>query len=107
MNIKLFTDDNTRENVLKHVRGGNTLCYEPPLQSVKVIRGNTFPSSSLSRGNTTAGVRIAQLLSTNSSHLFFKTPIHFRSLTPSPTTYTSECYAQDLIDDLNKNQEGK
>jgi len=47
VNIKLFTDEDTRENVLKHIRGGYGICYEPPTSQFGMARKDTVTPSSL------------------------------------------------------------
>jgi len=102
MNISIFTNDDTRENVLKHVRGGKGLCYEPPLQSVTPRTGNSYSSGSLSRANTSGliGTNPSRQDSTKFSPLFCSDSSD-GSLKVSPIhTYRSECFAEDLLEDL-------
>ena len=88
MNILLFTNDDVRENVLKHVRGGSGLCYVPPYQIEVDRRENKSIGSNISkprRGSCTSPLSSATK----------------GSLTPPHHTYRSEAFAEDLVDELN------
>ena len=105
MNIQLFTNDDIRENVLKHIRGGSIMFMPPGLQSETDERSNTYPSGSLSRGNIPA-CRASHLGDSSDlppkTHSFYS--LRQKSLSPSQTPYvhlTAECYAEQLVDELN------
>lgn len=107
MNIQLFTNDDIRENVLKHVRGGSGLCYAPPSQSVKARIGHSYSSESRAKANGLRGM--SHKTARNSSILFdiFQLLLNASpsdgSLMPSPTSHShrSEAFAEDLVDELN------
>ena len=91
MNIRLFTDDNARENILKHIRGGSGLCGRPPYYT-EVARGDSV------RAPSQLG-KVQKLLSP-----LFLARNASETLMP-PQTYsqlTGGCYAQELIEELNK-----
>ena len=104
MRLSLFMNDDVRENVLKHVRGGSTICATPS-QFLKDRRGNTYSSGSQSRGNTATLGRGSPVISRDSSRL---TPLFTPSpsdehLIPSKTFYSllnGGCYAEELVDNL-------
>jgi len=83
------------------------------LQSAKDKRGNTYSSGTLSSGNTSApgrectfGTSVSKDFISQISPLFSSQSVGF--MNPLPTPYsllTSECYAQELIDELNGGQQ--
>jgi len=96
-----------KQTVLERIRGGQGICYSPPLQSAKDILGNTYSSGSISRGNTHAEVaRQINSFRVSSNHLFLKkTATNRQSLTPLPTSYAHQshgCYAEELVEQLNQ-----
>ena len=104
MNIQLFTNDDVRENVLKHVRGGQGLCYAPPeSQSVTGGRRNTY--TSLSSGNKPNLGRIQIHHDSKAlpplSPLFNSAPSDGSSFLSPTYTYRSEAFAEDLVEELN------
>jgi len=102
MNLKLFTDDDYRENVLKHIRGGSRLFFHPPAtQSQMDDLGNTYSSDRLSRGNTQTVASSSEISKSNTSPLFRRSRLK-QSLSPSVIPYaymTSECFdAETLVE---------
>ena len=94
MNIKLFTDDDTRENVFKHVEVNQPLNIGA-LQSgscVAIRRVATPPVSS-------SGVYL------HNKHLFLAGDTLEEPLMPHETPYAHDtvegCYAEQLVDELN------
>jgi len=76
-----------KQTVLERVRGGNGLCYEPPIQ----IEADRWRNKNL--GSNTPYYRrgvITSLLGTT------------KSLIPPHHTYRSEAFAEDLVDELNQ-----
>jgi hypothetical protein len=51
MNILLYTNDNIRENALKHVRGGSTMFNNRPYRTVVARRGNKSFGSNTSKSS--------------------------------------------------------
>jgi hypothetical protein len=88
MNIKLFTDDDTRENVLKHVRGGNSICYEPPIHTVEDERCCMVTPSVVCMDN-------------HLSNTLFEPTNTPQSLSPQHNNnYRSEYFAEDLVEGI-------
>jgi len=96
MNIKLFTSDNYRENVLKHVRGGSSICQAPRSYSVGDERSCMATRPTLGRG-------FFKFIDNSKTLSPLPLSNHKRSLSPQPiySLLSSECFAEELVDELN------
>jgi len=101
MRLSLFMNDDIRENVFRHVEVDQPLNIGAiQSKSVKAIRGNTYSSGLLSRGNTPA---LGKVTPNSSKRLPLLSPLFSlahqnESLMPLPIPYselTAEVYDGD------------